>query len=315
MMLGLFIVALGALSHIVYFVHGEHHLHGLLYLRVFIVSILVATFGLWRVQGQSLASSLYTAAIFETQFLIGLFSSIAIYRTSPIHRLQAYPGPRSWRMSKLAHAWDNRNFENFRNLHAAHEKYGDYVRTGPSELSIIDPDAISAVLGPTSTCTRAAWYGMAHPIRAIFHTRSKAEHEKRRQVWSSGLSSKALRTYRSRIESNIASLVQQIERHCARDGIMNASRWFNYLSFDIMGDVGFAQSFGMLNSGQKPDVLKKLEDGQKGLGVFGVAPWLFMMLTRIPMIRREHDIFVDWCAKQILDRREVGCSRKFLLQY
>jgi hypothetical protein len=305
----LVLLGLGALSHAAYFAHGEHHMYGMLYLRILAVILTGITLVLWRLQGQSFVSSLYNSAITEAQFLVGLFSSIIIYRISPIHRLHAYPGPLNWRISKLTHAWSNRNFENFRNLHAAHEKYGDYVRTGPSELSIIDPNAISAVLGSTSKCKRAAWYGMAHPIRAIFHTRSKVEHEKRRQVWSIGLSSKALRAYQPRIESNVASLVQQIERHCARDGTMNAGRWFNYLSFDIMGDVGFGQRFEMLEAGEKLEVLKKLEDGQKGLGVFGVVPWLFMMLTRIPWIRKEHDIFVDWCAKQILDRREVGYSK------
>ncbi|KAL5115580.1 hypothetical protein ACEQ8H_006556 [Pleosporales sp. CAS-2024a] len=145
---------------------------------------------------------------------------------------------------------------------------------------------------------------MADPIRAIFHTRSKVEHAKRRQVWSSGLSTKSLKTYESRVNSNIETLMEQLERHCARDGTLNASRWFKYFSFDVMGDVGFGRSFGMTDNGETLDVLKKLEDGQKGLGIFGVVPWLFMILTQIPWIRKEHDVFVDWCVKTICDRKE-----------
>jgi hypothetical protein len=304
-MLPLLMLGLGVLSHVTYFIHGEHHVHGMLYLRMLASFLVLMTLVLWRCGNQSLASSFVAAVAMEGQFLLGLFSSIVAYRFSPIHRLHEYPGPLSWRLSKLAHAWSNRDFENFRNLHAAHEKHGDYVRTGPSELSVIDPDAIPAILGSSSKCTRAAWYGMAHPIRAIFHTRSKVEHEKRRQVWAPGLSPKALRAYQPRIESNIASLVQQIDHHNARFEAVNASRWFNYLSFDVMGDVGFGKNFGMLDKGEKVEVLRKLEDGQKGLGIFGVVPWLFMILTKIPSIRKEHDVFVDWCAKQILDRREV----------
>jgi cytochrome P450 len=148
---------------------------------------------------------------------------------------------------------------------------------------------------------------MAHPIRAIFHTRSKVEHEKRRQVWAPGLSTKALKAYQPRIESNVASLVQQIDGHNVKGENINVSRWFNYLSFDVMGDVGFGKSFGMLEKGEKTEVLRKLADGQKGLGVFGVVPWLFMILTKIPAIRQEHDVFVEWCSRRILDRAEVAC--------
>lgn len=314
-MLALVALGLGVLSHVTYFVHGEHHVYGILYLRMLVLFLALVTLLLWRIQHQSFAPSFVTALAVEAQFIIGLFSSIVAYRVLPIHRLHKYPGPLSWRLSKLAHAWSNGDFENFRNLHAAHEEYGDYVRTGPSELSIIDPDAVSAVFGPSSKCTRAAWYGMAHPIRAIFHTRSKFEHEKRRQVWAPGLSTQALKAYQPRIESNIAGLVQQIERHGARREVVNASRWFNYLSFDVMGDIGFGKSFGMLDKGEKLEVLKKLEDGQKGLGVFGVVPWLFMVLTKIPWIRKEHDVFVEWCAEQILDRREVNSHVKCIIRH
>jgi hypothetical protein len=306
-MLVLIVPGLGALSHVTYFIHGEHHVHGTLYLRLLGYCLVVITLALWRLQNQSLASEFMTALAVEVQFLLGLYFSIVAYRVLPMHRLYRYPGPVGWRISKLAHAWSNRDFENFRNLNAAHEKYGDYVRTGPSELSIIDPDVISAILGSSSRCTRAAWYGMADPIRAIFHTRSKVEHEKRRQVWAPGFSTKALKAYEPRMKSNVASLVQQIDRHNFRGEAVNASRWFNYLSFDVMGDVGFGKNFGMLDQGEKVEVLRKLEDGQKGLGVFGVVPWLFMVLTKIPSIRKEHDVFVEWCAKQILDRAEVVC--------
>ncbi|KAH5164547.1 hypothetical protein HBI73_046080 [Parastagonospora nodorum] len=302
-MLMVFVLGLGALSHVVYFSHGEHHMHGIIYLRILASFHFAIVLLLWQLQGHTFVSSLYNSAKIEIQFFIGLFSSIVTYRLAPIHRLHAYSGPLSWRISKLAHTWSNRKLENFRNLYAAHEKYGDYVRTGPSEISTIDSDVVAAVLGPKSKCTRAAWYEMAYPVCAIFHTRSKAEHEKRRQVWSSGLSWKALKAYQLRIESNIASLVHQIERNRTQDQSMNVSRWFNYLSFDIMGDVEFARPFGMLESGEKLEVLKKLEDGQKGLGVFGVVPWLFMILTRIPVIRKEHDAFDQRCKKQIMGRQ------------
>lgn len=146
---------------------------------------------------------------------------------------------------------------------------------------------------------------MAHPLRAIFHTRDKIEHEKRRQVWSPGFSTRSLKDYEPRIESHISRLIQQLRRKPTEEGV-NVSLWFNYFTFDVMGDVGFGQGFSMIEKGKRLDVLRILENGQKGLGVFGVVPWLFMMLTRIPNISKEHDVFVRWCEQQILDRKSVS---------
>lgn len=36
-----------------------------------------------------------------------------------------------------------------------HEKYGDIVRIGPRELSVNDPEALSAIYGATGPSSRA----------------------------------------------------------------------------------------------------------------------------------------------------------------
>lgn len=43
---------------------------------------------------------------------------------------------------------------------------------------------------------------------------------------------------------------------------INASKWFNLFSFDVMGDLGFGKSFNMLESGETHWAIKLLGEGE-----------------------------------------------------
>jgi tryprostatin B 6-hydroxylase len=149
----------------------------------------------------------------------------------------------------------------YKNLYALHEQYGEYVRTGPSELSIVDPESILAIHGTSSGCNRAAWYGMADPIKAIFHTRDDFEHDQRRPVWEQGFSVSALKAYEPKLKKYVVRILNQINDRIASEEPVNVSLWLNYLTFDIMEDIAFGKGYGLLERGEKLDALKKLEDG------------------------------------------------------
>lgn len=96
-------------------------------------------------------------------------------------------------------------------LRRLHKKYGDYVRTGPNDISVADPEAVHIVHGPHTTCRKAPWYDGDYPYYSLFSTRDRREHGLRRRVWAPAFSDKALRGYESRIEVYNNQLVEQIE--------------------------------------------------------------------------------------------------------
>lgn len=67
-------------------------------------------------------------------YLIGLFTSIIVYRVSGFHQLTAagFPGPFGARVTKLWHVWACRDSKNHEVLDRLHQEYGDFVRTGES---------------------------------------------------------------------------------------------------------------------------------------------------------------------------------------
>jgi tryprostatin B 6-hydroxylase len=58
---------------------------------------------------------------------------------------------------------------------------------------------------------------------------------------------------------------------------MNMTRWFNIYSFDVMGDLGFGQSFGMLESGQLHWAAATLQEALAISG-FNFPTWVIRLL-------------------------------------
>lgn len=86
---------------------------------------------------------------------------------------------------------------------------------------------------------------------------------------------------------------------------VNASRWFNFYSFDVMGDLAFGKSFNMLKSGEQHYALKVLVDGMRPLGILTPVPWLFPLLLRIPGAADGTKMITKFIEEQAAARREV----------
>jgi len=137
----------------------------------------------------SLGDASAVSATITTGFFAGLFSSMLIYRML-FHRLGKFPGPFGARLSKFWHIVQLGNCDNYKRLDRWHHQYGEYVRIGPSELSTVDPDAVEAIMGARSNCTKAPWYDIADPLVSMHQCRDRALHDKRRRTWDRGFSVK-----------------------------------------------------------------------------------------------------------------------------
>jgi hypothetical protein len=83
-------------------------------------------------------------------YAVTLTLSMVVYRLSPWHPLAAIPGPFLARLSKfwMIHVLikDGKEHVVLKDLH---DKYGDFVRVGPNEISIRNVNAVVPVLGST----------------------------------------------------------------------------------------------------------------------------------------------------------------------
>ena len=106
--------------------------------------------------------------------------------------------------------------------------------------------------------------------RGLFNTRSRAEHTRKRKTIAHTFSTKSIAQFEPYIRSSLTQLVAQWDRLCQTmpsDASPNkenpitapendayteidALHWFNYLAFDIIGDLAFGAPFGMLERGR-----------------------------------------------------------------
>lgn len=87
---------------------------------------------------------------------------------------------------------------------------------------------------------------------------------------------------------------------------MDVSRWFNYYSFDVMGDLSFGKSFNMLVDGRDAYVLKEVHGFLKMVGLFTHLTWMFPLFKRTPGLNASMIRYWKWVLKQVDWRIQVS---------
>lgn len=121
----------GVLSHILYFVRGEHHQHTLQFLQILFYGFISSSLILARVLQVHIVHAIQWSFMVIGSYLAALWMSMFIYR-SFFHPLNAFPGPRLAKLSKFYQFFTGLKLDAFRRSHEAHQKYGNFVRTGKS---------------------------------------------------------------------------------------------------------------------------------------------------------------------------------------
>lgn len=252
----------GVASHLLYFHHGEHHRNAVTYIQVFLVTCLTVVV-LYMRGGSTLGEALSSTSSLAAFYLGGLYTSLLTYRLffNPLNKI---PGPFPARIAGL---WYSAKIGAKADAPAVlvkiHEKYGDFLRVGPNDLSINSGDAVHAIYGPGSMCVKAPWYDNDLPMRSMQTVRDKKIHDKRRRVWSPAFSDKALRGYETRIAPYAETLARQLAAFSGKS--VNVAEWFNFYSFDVMADLAFGNPLDMLSKGESHSAIKLLESGMDPL--------------------------------------------------
>ncbi|CAG7950259.1 unnamed protein product [Penicillium olsonii] len=249
---------------------------------------------------------------------IGVFSSMLVYRGF-FHRLGTFPGPFFARFSNFYLTMMSSKLRLYKEVDQLHNEYGDYVRTGnvtyllwqsnhlmcssisgPTELSIADPEAIQLIYGAQSKATKGPWYTLLDPRVCLSFTRDKQEHARRRRVWDHGFSTRAIRAYEPIVVKYAKQLVEVVERDLGSP--IDMTRWFSYYAFDVMGNLAFGKSFNMIAEGKEAYFLKTIRTDMTNIGYLKHMPWIFPIVMNIPILNANNLKFWKWIESQFLER-------------
>jgi benzoate 4-monooxygenase len=102
--------------------------------------------------------------------------------------------------------------------------------------------------------------------RGLFNTRDRAEHTRKRKTVSHTFSAKSVLQFEQYIHHNLEELQKQWDQRAASQKgdwyQMDALHWFNYLAFDVIGDLAFGAPFGMLEKGRDFAEVRKTPDAE-----------------------------------------------------
>ncbi|RDW68698.1 cytochrome P450 [Aspergillus mulundensis] len=189
-------------------------------------------------------------------------------------------------------------------LKEMHRKYGDFVRTGPREISINRPSAVHLTAGPQSACTKPTWYShVSDNVTQVSlnSTRSPDAHRRRRRAWDRGFSMKALPIYEPRLQHKVDVLVSQIRSRLGQP--LNITQWTMYLAFDVMGLVGFSKDFRQLEDAAEHAAIKELHEQMLVLGILKPVPWVLTILGGIQGLVGNYGQFMTYCADRIAEKK------------
>ncbi|KAL5403457.1 hypothetical protein PMIN06_009756 [Paraphaeosphaeria minitans] len=183
------------------------------------------------------------------------YLSITVVYRLYFHPLAKFPGPKLAAISilwKVFH-WTSGDWPH--RLIKAHRKYGDVVRTGPNELSFASAESWKDIYGHTgkgrSTFIKSNFYDSQGKQPSVITSRDLVEHSIQRKALSAAFSAKALRDQEGVVHQYVDLFIAQIGKlgGAATMGV-NIPEAFNWLTFDIIGDLTFGESFDAVKNGR-----------------------------------------------------------------
>lgn len=297
----------GVLCYVGHFNRGEHHLDGVTYIQLHTVAFLGLTALLYRL-GFPLVEAVLQTCVYDGIFLAGLYASLLVYRAF-LNPLNVFPGPWTARITSFDLPFRIRKSQMYKTLQDLHRQHGNFVRIGPGELSITHPHAVQDIFGADSKCLKSPWYDISRPQDSLLLRRSHAGHAELRRIWSPAFSIKAVRGYEERIQPYRNKLIAGLDTHAGQS--LNVDHWLSLYAWDVMGDLTFGHSFGMLDTQEQHWAIKTLNKGMSVIGLH-LPMWLFRIMVAIPGGQKDFKMMLKYTQEEMLSRWKV-CGHSVLV--
>ncbi|KAH7923089.1 cytochrome P450 [Leucogyrophana mollusca] len=200
---------------------------------------------------------------------------------------RSIPGPFLAKFSDAWLGWVSSQGHRSDVVHELHKRYGTFVRIAPNHVSVADPDALQIVYAHGNGSLKSDFYDAFVSIhRGLFNTRNRADHARKRKIVSHVFSQKNVLEFEPNVRLYVGQLLDQWDRLCdaaakglsgtegeggwvGRNGLLwlDCLPWYNYLAFDIIGDLAFGSPFGMiLNAKDSAPVAVSHKDAMNAYG-------------------------------------------------
>lgn len=203
-----------------------------------------------------------------------------------------------------------------------HHEYGEVVRVAPDELSFAHPQAWIDIHqkhpNRSSFLKNPIFFTKpdGQPAESIPTTCDVAQHDRMRRLMEKSFTTKSLYSQEPFIQKHIQRWLERLDdssQSSPREPI-NIVDWFNFLTFDILGDLAFGESFGCIESGKSHKWVSIGTDYIKLVTISTAVkyyPWLEWLLKRMvpPKIRGMQKWHFDLAVEKISRRLNLETMR------
>lgn len=139
------------------------------------------------------------------------------------------------------------------------DTYGPVIRIAPDELAYTHPDAWQNIYGHHTGATKGGHEEFPKSphtyrtkgIQVSIAGDTKFRHRKLRKQLSPIFSERAIRDQEAIIGKYVSLLIKRLHEHCVqretgRPKRLDMKAWYNWTTFDIIGDMSYGESFGCL---------------------------------------------------------------------
>ncbi|KAK2037682.1 cytochrome P450 [Colletotrichum somersetense] len=250
--------------------------------------------------------------------LLGVFYLLGrlIYNVY-FHPLCRYPGPKLWAATKIPYTRSLFSGKLHRRILELHQEYGPIVRIGPDELAYNDSkawrDLHGHLKGQTGdhgrdpVTTRDLGEGIIGAKRE--------DHPRFRRALAYGFSAQAMKEQQPIIMGYVDMFIQRLHQTCASGSQpVDMVHWYDFVTFDILGDLAFGESFGCLKGSKYHTWVKIIFDNVKASALaielrrIPTVAWLLEYLVPAHLMEQQK-LHKDFTRRKVAKRLEAKVDR------
>ncbi|RKU41203.1 hypothetical protein DL546_003123 [Coniochaeta pulveracea] len=164
--------------------------------------------------------------------------------------LRHIPGPKLWATSEIFFSRLLMSGTGHKQLSNLHAKYGDIVRVSPLQVSFNQPEAWKDIYGhrkagQLENQKDPIFYKLASP--SVIVAEDSEDHGRQRKVMAHAFSAQALLEQQPIMKKYVDLLIKRLKELTGTDGtVVNMVKWYDFTTFDLVGDLSFGEPFGCL---------------------------------------------------------------------
>lgn len=201
-----------------------------------------------------------------------------------LHPLRKFPGPKLWIAFPILRSFAMIGGKLDYTMKDLHDQYGDVVRFNPDDLSFISAQAWKDIYGFGHTELPKHFPHFSGFNGQNILSAKGSDHFRFRRAMLPAFTDKSLAMQEPLIDVYVDLLMKRLREVAESGKPTNIIRWYNYTTFDLIGDLAYGESF------------KGLEEGKSNLWIDTISNMLKLMpilalMSISPMLGRILQLF------------------------